>query len=108
ADGKLSLVQEFISEKSELRAFTGGNQLVLSPDESRLYASGTTSCSLACFRRNAASGKLEFLATLQNESTGVGATLGANGIACSPDGRIVYVALEEAGAISVFERVMGE
>jgi 6-phosphogluconolactonase (cycloisomerase 2 family) len=103
-DGKLKVVQEFLNEQGELTDFTGGNQLALSPDETMLYAAGTTSAGLACFRRDAKTGKLEFITTIRNEATGVGDNLGANGIAISPDGRHLYLALEDAGAISVFER----
>jgi 6-phosphogluconolactonase (cycloisomerase 2 family) len=103
-DGKLKVVQELVNDQGELTDFTGGNQLTLSPDESMLYAAGTTSGGLACFRRDPKTGKLEFVTTIRNEATGVGDNLGANGIAISPDGRHLYLALEDAGAISVFER----
>jgi len=36
---RLALLQEFIHEQSDLKGFTGGNQLTLSPDETRLYTS---------------------------------------------------------------------
>ncbi len=102
--GKLKVLQEFINDQSDLTNFTGGNEMCLSPDDTWLYASGTTSCSLACFRRDAQSGKLQFVTTICNEATGAGANLGANGVACSSDGRFLYLALEDAGGISVFER----
>jgi 6-phosphogluconolactonase (cycloisomerase 2 family) len=102
-DGKLTVLQEFINDQGDLKDFTGGNQLALSSDESHLYASGTTSCSLACFRRDPATGKLTYTTTIRSEATGAGTTLGANGIACSKDGRFLYLGLEDGGAVSVFE-----
>jgi sugar lactone lactonase YvrE len=104
ADGKLTVLQEFINEQSDIKDFTGGNQLTLSPDETRLYASATTSCSLACFRRDPVSGKLTYMASIRSEATGAGTGLGANGVQCSKDGRFLYLALEELGAVTVFER----
>ena len=103
-DGKLSLAQEFISDQGELKNLAGGNDLVLSPDGKNLYVSGTTSCSLACFQRDPATGKLTYQTTLANEGTGQGADLGANGIDLSPDGRFLYLALENGASISVFSR----
>jgi 6-phosphogluconolactonase (cycloisomerase 2 family) len=103
-DGKLQLVQEIVNDKGELVDFRGGNRPVLSPDGKRLYVTGTVSCSLACFSRDSSSGKLTFLATIRDESTGAGAKLGANGAAFSPDGKHLYVSLEDGKAISVFER----
>jgi 6-phosphogluconolactonase (cycloisomerase 2 family) len=107
ADGKLKVIQEFINEQGELKDFTGGNELAISPDEKSFYAAGTTSCSLACFRRDPATGKLTYLTTVRNEATGDGVDLGANGIATSSDGRFLYLALENVGGISVFERRLG-
>jgi 6-phosphogluconolactonase (cycloisomerase 2 family) len=103
-DGKLAVLQEFISEQSDLKDFSGANELTISPDDKYFYASGTTSCSVACFRRDPASGKLQYVTTVQNEATGVGSDLGANGLECSADGRFLYLALENAAAISIFER----
>jgi sugar lactone lactonase YvrE len=100
----LTLAQEFIADKSDLVDFQGGNLLTISPDGKRLYAAGTVSCSLACFSRDPESGQLSYLSTLRDESTGLGSKLGANGVVCSPDGKFLYLALEDASAISVFER----
>jgi 6-phosphogluconolactonase (cycloisomerase 2 family) len=105
ADGKLSVVQEVINEKGDLKGFTGGNQLALSHDETKLYASGNTSGALACFNRDATSGRLEYITTVRSESTGAAGKGGPCGMACSADGRFLYLALEDAAAISVFERV---
>ena len=106
ADGKLSLLEEFVNDERGLKNFTGPNDLTISPDGQHLYASGTTSCSVACFQRDAGSGRLSLVATLQNEATGLGSELGANGLDVSPDGRFFYLTLESGSAISIFERTV--
>jgi len=58
--GGCSLLQEFINEQSDLKGFTGGNQLTLSPTKTRLYVSGH-SARWRVFRRDAATGKLDYL-----------------------------------------------
>jgi 6-phosphogluconolactonase (cycloisomerase 2 family) len=103
-DRRLKVEQEFVNDKSDLVNFQGGNQLTISPDGRRLYASATVSSALACFDRDPETGKLKFLTTLRDETTGVGAPLGATAVVCSPDGRFLYLSLEDAGTISVFER----
>jgi len=105
-DGKLNLLQEFLNDASDLTNFTGGNALTISPDGLHLYATGTRSCSLVSFKRDPVTGKLTHFATFQNEATGVGTGLGASGVEVSPDGRFLYLALEDGSAVSVFERIL--
>lgn len=107
SDGKLTVLQEFINGQSDLKNFSGGAVgIAISPDGTRLYAAGTKSCSLASFVRDPVSGKLTYHTTLQSLETGVGSDLGANGIGISADGKFLYLALENGGAISVFERTV--
>jgi 6-phosphogluconolactonase (cycloisomerase 2 family) len=109
ADGKLSVLQEFINEKSELKDFVGGAVgITISPDGTRFYASGAKSGSLACFDRDTVTGKLTYVTTLKSLVTGNKEErqlkLGANGVEFSSDGRFLYLALEDGAAISVLER----
>ncbi len=104
-DGKLSLVREFICDQSDLVNFQGGNNVLVSGDGQSVFACGTVSRSLACFRRNQESGDLAFVATIRDDAqTGVGPQTGPADVDVSADGRFVYVTLEQDGAISVFER----
>jgi 6-phosphogluconolactonase (cycloisomerase 2 family) len=103
-DRKLSLLQEMINTKGDLGEFSGGNQMTISPDGRHLYVSSTVSCSLICFDRDADSGKLTFVGSMRSEATGAGAANGATGIECSRDGKYLYLAVEDAGGISAFER----
>jgi 6-phosphogluconolactonase (cycloisomerase 2 family) len=102
-DGKMTLLHAVLAD-SGLTDFTGGNGIALTRDGQNVYAAGTTSRSVAVFRTHPADGKLTFLATIQNEATGASSNLGAADVEVSADGKSVYVALEDDGAISVFAR----
>jgi len=106
ADRRLEFVQEFRNGKDDLRDFVGGNQIAVSPDGLNVYATATRSGTVASFRREPASGKLEYLETVADggDRDRDRAQLGAAGIAISPDGRSVYVATEDSNAISLFRR----
>ncbi len=103
-DGKLTVLQEFISEMSDLKNFSGGNDVIVSPDGLNVYACGTTSKSVACFDRDPKTGNLEYLTTLASDATGGEAELGACAMAWSPDSNFLYVTVEDDGAISIFQR----
>jgi 6-phosphogluconolactonase (cycloisomerase 2 family) len=106
-DGKLSLVREFICDQSDLVGFQGGNNLMVSGDGTSVFACGTVSRSLACFRREPTSGDLSFVTTIRDDAqTGVGPNTGPADVDVSTDGRFVYVTLEQDGAISIFERTV--
>lgn len=101
-DGSLRFVQEMRNGAGELRDFEGGNQIKVAPDGKYVYAAATRSGSLACFARDATTGKLRFLETLMDsDSTKLA---GAAGVGISPGSRFIYVAAEEKKAISVFRR----
>jgi 6-phosphogluconolactonase (cycloisomerase 2 family) len=100
--GRLAFLQEFLNGQGDLQNFEGGNQLAVSPDGLNVYAVATRSGTIACFRRDPATGKLNYLETIADGGEGGG--LGGAGIAISPEGQFVYVATEDKKAISVFKR----
>lgn len=100
-DGKLKLLQE-LEEGEQLDGFEGGNLIKASPDGKFVYASGALSSNLACFKRDAASGKLTFDSYF--EVDGDEDLQMTSGIHVSGDNRFVYVGGEAAGCVYVFER----
>jgi 6-phosphogluconolactonase (cycloisomerase 2 family) len=103
-DGKLTLIQEIVSDRGELTGFQGGNKGALSPDGKSFYACGTTSRSLASFTRDPVTGKLTVIASLHDASTGAADELGPANVQVSPDGGFLYATLESSGAVAIFER----
>jgi 6-phosphogluconolactonase (cycloisomerase 2 family) len=102
-DGKLKLVHELIAERDELDGFLGGNRLILSPDETSLYAVASRSGAVACFERDTKTGRIK----VQEIFTGggdKGMTAGAAGVAISQDGKYVYIAAEGEATISIYSR----
>ena len=106
AKGHLELLQEFQNGEGEFAGFEGGNDLAISPDGLNVYAAGTRSGSVACFRRDPETGKLTILETIADG--GEAAEFSATGVCVSRDGKFVYVPTEDKKAISVFKRGGGE
>lgn len=102
-DGRLKVVHELIAERDELPLFFGGNRIVLSPDEKNLYAVASRSGSVASFERDPGSGKIKVLETFAGDDAN-GITVGAAGVAISPDGNHVYIAAEGVRTISIYTR----
>ena len=78
----------------------------VSPDGSYLYAAANESGAAGVFRRDKKSGELEQVQVLVDGEEGTNALAGAFRIACSRDGRHVYISsgrLQGDQAISVFE-----
>lgn len=63
-DGATTLVQQFVNGEEGFENFRGGNKVIVSPDGGRAFATATVSGSLACFERDAKSGRLRHIETL--------------------------------------------
>ena len=100
-DGKLKLIEEHVNGVGKFSGFEGGNSIVLSVDDTLVYAVGSLSDRLVRFRRDAATGKLTFLGS---QAVGEFVTPGAAGLCFSPDGKFLYIADEMASSIVVLKQ----
>lgn len=112
SDGSGCIVESALTGCTLGRELAGANAVAVSPDGEGVYATSLFSNSVTSFARNAASGALT-----QREGTGgcliylrsAGCSFGRalvapEGLALSPDGKNVYVAVFETGAIAVLNR----
>jgi 6-phosphogluconolactonase (cycloisomerase 2 family) len=79
--------------------FRGGNEIVVSPDESMVVACATLSASLALFTRDKDTGDLSMIQLVVSKEQ----LSGVSGITISPDNRHVYSANEFRDTVSVFQ-----
>ncbi len=100
----LELVQELEGGK-ELKNFSGGNFIDISPDGKFVYTTGFKSGNAICLKRDTKSGELEYLYELQaNGNANLGPTAD---IFISNDNRFIYIANEgKQNQLHVFERQM--
>ena len=74
--------------------------LILSPDEKQIYATGSLDDSIAWFDRNASTGAVTFSGILKNGQGGAGFLDGAKGLTLSSDGGFLYVASSVDAAVN--------
>ena len=99
---KLHCVQEVYPAEIDLdgkrQPFNGGNEIVLDPAQSKVYACATTSGGLAVLNRDPKTGKVELVRLIHDNDV-----LGwVSGLAVSPDSRFVYAAAERVNSIAIF------
>ncbi len=93
----------FVTDITELGRFRGGNSIQFDPTGKTLYATATVSGSIAAIAVNEEEKKLVHLTTLVDGQSGL--LTGAAGLTFSPDGKFLYVAIENADGIGVYEFV---
>jgi 6-phosphogluconolactonase (cycloisomerase 2 family) len=82
--------------------------LAVSDDGTKLYVAGSyTDHALAVFDRNPATGALSFLEVHKNGVAGVQGLVACNSIRTSPDGKHVYTASRDPGALAIFATPSG-
>jgi 6-phosphogluconolactonase (cycloisomerase 2 family) len=102
--GALTFVEMEQDGVAGVDGLAGAENVALSPDGKHVYVAASDDNALAVFSRNAASGALTFLDAVWDTDAGVGGLDGAYSAAVSPDGKHVYVAANDEGALSVFSR----
>lgn len=101
-DSTLEKVSEF-ENGIELQGFEGGHYVKVSPDGKFVYATAAKSGRIACFRRDAKTGQLQFQEYLR--ANGKERFGGPSGIGFSSNGEFVYISIEQEGRVLAFRRV---
>jgi DNA-binding beta-propeller fold protein YncE len=112
SDGSGCIVDSALAGCATGRELAGANAVAVSPDDGNVYATSLFSNSVTSFNRTAATGVLAqkegtagCLIFLRAAGCSFGRALQApEGLAVSPDGRNVYAAAFETGAIAVLNR----
>jgi 6-phosphogluconolactonase (cycloisomerase 2 family) len=101
-DGDPSLVQQVLNGEQGLERFLGGHSIAVTPDGRHVYATATYSGSVACFDRDAATGRLRARGSVEHLQPGQ-RIFGPMGLAVHPNSRFVYVACALEGSIAIFK-----
>ena len=103
-NGKLTYIDRYKDGLFGVDGLSGTNDLMLSPDQNHLYATGFWDNAIAVFERNPSNGELEFIASYKDGANGIDGLQSITGITISADGNFVYAAGNEDNAIAIFNR----
>jgi 6-phosphogluconolactonase (cycloisomerase 2 family) len=104
ATGALTFVEMHQDGRDGVDGLAGARSVAVSPDGNHLYVVGSWDSAVAVFSRDGATGALTFVEVHKDTDPGVDGLFYASLVAVSPDGRHVYVASQEDGAVAVFSR----
>lgn len=102
--GLLTFVEAEKDGSNGVDGLGGASALAVSDDGRHVYVAGASDGGVAVFRRDAATGALEFEEAQVDGALGVDGLAGAAGVAVAADGEHVYVAGATDGAVAVFHR----
>jgi len=99
----LTFIEAKINNSGGITGLQAASALALEPQAAQLYATGFNDDSIVVFNRSS-NGVLSFSQSLKNGSAGITGLDGPNAVLVSADGKQVYVAGLQAGAIVTFNR----
>ena len=100
---ELDFIEIFKDGQDNIDGLCGAYSVILSPDDSYVYAIGTCDSSLTVFSRDEGSGQLTFVQMFTDGVDLVDGLDGAHSVTVSPGGKHVYVAGTYDDAIAVFQ-----
>jgi len=107
-DGALTYVEKYVDNAGGIDGVSAPLGVTVSPDGLNVYAAGNGDSAIAVFSRNAATGKLTFMARIkdndQNNGKTVDSLFGAWNVTVSPDNLHVYITSNVDDAVTVFSR----
>ncbi|MBP7335501.1 beta-propeller fold lactonase family protein [Niveispirillum sp.] len=102
--GALTYVAKVKDGVDNVTGLADTSAVTVSPDGHSVYAVGRQGNAIAIFNRDADTGTLTYVGTLQDGVNGVDGLAGASGVTVSPDGKFVYVASRNDNAVAIFNR----
>jgi 6-phosphogluconolactonase (cycloisomerase 2 family) len=102
--GALSFVEELVDGEGNVEGLSMATSVLVSPDGGHVYVTAGMDDAVSVFARDADTGKLSFVETLEDGQNGIVGMDDASGAVCSPDGSQVYVTASRSNAVSMFER----
>lgn len=87
-EGKLQWVEAY---RGEAACFQGTRGIAMHPDGKTMFIPSSGQSLLTVASRDAESGKLQITQTLRDGEKGVEGLAGVSSVACSPDGKFLYV-----------------
>jgi len=102
--GALAFVAVHRDGEGIVDGLLSAHAIALGPDEQNLYVTGAADDAIAVFSRNTTTGAIGFVEFEQNGTGGVTNMDNPYALAVSPDGRHVYVAARDSGAVVIFGR----
>jgi len=100
----LTFVQRVKSGIGGVTGLKGVRDVEVSPDGRHVYAAGNSDDTVTVFSRNATTGELALIETIQNGAGGVDGIDGVYSVVISPDGKNVYAAGYISDALVTFTR----
>jgi len=104
ADGSIVFVETQKNEVAGISGLKGTSEVIVSPDNLHVYATGKAENSLVCFSRDVITGQLTMEGKYQDNSSNIDGLEGAFLMDFTPDGNYLYVVGQNENAIAVFSR----
>jgi len=106
--GALNFVEALTDDIGGVDGLFGAASVVVSPDGTRVYATGDLDDAVVVFLRDSLTGELTFVEALKDGVGGIDGLDGANSVSLSPGGEHVYVAGAADSAVAVFVNSCGD
>ncbi len=91
ADGKLTLIEKFVSGREGVRGLAGADEVIVTPAGGYVIVNGQNANGLAVFQRNNETGRLVFVQTLRNNILGAAGLLAPTSMQVTSDGTKLFV-----------------
>lgn len=102
--GHLNFTEFWQDDHNDVDGLRGAHSITISSDGNNVYVASIYDNAVASFARNQVTGRLSFMAMLQDGVNDVDGLTGAYSVGLSTDGKYLFVAGKYDDALAVFER----